>query len=234
MLDIVTAAGCIRHAHMPNIDDKLMETGMAANYAEIGEHNAKIMKLVEGAKTAKVTTSAGTDLDIELNPDWKWINCDGNIKTGKWSNLPDGEVFTCAKNANGTMVVDGILGDYMSEKFGIITETPVTFKIKDGRVTNVSCDNKEIVNELNEYLKQDENANRVGEFAIGTNLALESLVGNLLQDEKFPGVHIAFGHGYPDKTGSDWISDAHLDVVITKTNIAVDDKTIMENGKFIV
>lgn len=234
MLTIVDEAKTIRHGHMPNIDDTLMSTGMAADYAKIKENNAKILKIVKGAKTAKVTTALGTNLEVELNPSWKWINCDGNIKAENWSNLPDGEVFTCAKNANGKAVVDGTIGDYMCEKFGILEKNPITVEIKDGRVTNISCSNGEITKEINEYIRQDENANRIGEFALGTNLGLEKLVGNLLQDEKFPGIHIALGHGYPEKTGSDWKSDAHLDMVITKTTVEIDGKMIMKNGDFTV
>jgi leucyl aminopeptidase (aminopeptidase T) len=59
-------------------------------------------------------------------------------------------------------------------------------------------------------------------------------VGNLLQDEKFPGVHVAIGHGYPEKTGSDWESKAHMDAVLKKTTIAVDGQTIMEAGAFTI
>jgi len=234
MLNIVDEKKTIRHGHMPNIDDVLMATGMAADYAKIKENNAKIMKVVEKAKKARVTTALGTDLSVDFNPNWKWINCDGNIQPGNWSNLPDGEIFTCAANANGVVVVDGVLGDYMNEKFGVLTANPVTITIKDGRVVDVSCKRDDIRKEILEYMKQDENANRVGEFAIGTNLGLKELVGNLLQDEKFPGVHIAIGHGYPEKTGSDWKSDAHLDMVITKTTIDIDGRVIMKDGDFLV
>ncbi len=234
MVTIVSELKTIRHGHMPNINDTLMETGMSADYAKIKENNAKIMDIVKGATTAKVTTDAGTNFEVELNPEWKWVNCNGNITTDHWSNLPDGEVFTCAKNINGTVVVDGVLGDYLNQKYGVITNTPVTLQLKNGRVESISCDNKDIENDVKEYIKQDENANRIGEFAIGTNLGLDQLVGNLLQDEKFPGVHIAIGHGYPDMTGSDWNSDAHLDMVITKTTVEIDGKTIMKNGDFVV
>lgn len=230
----ITDANNIRHAHMINIDDKLMETGMQADYAKIAENNLKVMKYVKGAKHAKVTTPLGTDLEVELNPEWKWFNCDGNIEPGKWSNLPDGEIFTCAKNANGIAVVDGVVGDYLCEKFGPLAKNPVTLQIKDGRVTKVTSKNEELVKEIKEYISQDENANRIGEFAIGTNLALDGLVGNLLQDEKFPSVHIAIGHGYPEKTGANWGSDAHLDCVITKTTVVIDGKTIMKDGNFVL
>ena len=41
------------------------------------------------------------------------------------------------------------------------------------------------------------------------------MIGNILQDEKFPGVHIAFGNPYGAHTGADWYSSTHIDVVGT-------------------
>jgi aminopeptidase len=72
----------------------------------------------------------------------------------------------------------------------------------------------------------------VGEFAIGTNTGLTDLIYNLLQDEKFPGIHIAFGSSLPGKTGAKWDSKAHVDGVIKNPTIHVDGETIMENGTF--
>lgn len=224
----------VRHGHMPNVNNLIMEMGMNSDYAKIKEINAKILSQVSHAKKAHVTTDLGTDLHVDFHPDWKWINCDGNIQPGQWTNLPDGEVFTCAYQANGMIVVDGVLGDYMSSKFGPIAKTPLTLKVENGRMVSVSCPNKELEKEVLEYTKQDENANRLAEFAIGTNIGLDRLVGILLQDEKFPSVHVAFGHGYAEKTGSSWTSSAHLDMVITKTTIDVDGKRIMEKGKFLI
>ena len=80
----------------------------------------------------------------------------------------------------------------------------------------------------------DENANRIGEFAMGTNMEVKKLVGRLLQDEKMPGVHVAFGHGYPEHTGCKWKSKAHLDAVLLKPTVYVDGKKIMEDGNYLV
>jgi aminopeptidase len=46
----------------------------------------------------------------------------------------------------------------------------------------------------------------VGEFAIGTNIGVRDVIGNILQDEKIPGIHIAFGNPYGAHTGADWYS----------------------------
>ena len=58
--------------------------------------------------------------------------------------------------------------------------------------------------------------------------------GQILQDEKYPGVHIAFGNPYGAHTGAEWDSSTHIDVVGRKFNIWVDDEQIMHDGKFLV
>jgi leucyl aminopeptidase (aminopeptidase T) len=45
-------------------------------------------------------------------------------------------------------------------------------------------------------------SDRVGEFAIGTNIGVHDVIGNILQDEKIPGIHIAFGNPYGAHTGA--------------------------------
>lgn len=233
MIKAVETNERLRHAHMPGITDELMCTGMSVDYAKVQEVSAKIAAIVRQARYISVTSPAGTDFTAEFSPSYRWKISDGVIKPEDWSNLPDGEVFTCAyKVPKGIIVVDGILGDYLSKMFGVITETPVTLEIEKDRVKKISCDDDRILKELQQYTTQDENANRIGEFAIGTNIGLVRLVGNLLQDEKFPGVHVALGHGYPEKTGSDWNSNAHLDAVLKNVTINVESNVIMRDGKF--
>ena len=66
---------------------------------------------------------------------------------------------------------------------------------------DLRCENKELLEEFRAYTSTDENSNRVGEFAVGTNTACTRVIGNILQDEKIPGIHIAFGHPYAEHTG---------------------------------
>jgi len=84
------------------------------------------------------------------------------------------------------------------------------------------------------YTSTDENSNRVGEFAIGTNTALTHVIGNILQDEKIPGVHIAFGHPYAEHTGANWSSKTHIDCVGRDFDIWFDGEQVMKRGKFLV
>jgi aminopeptidase len=225
-----------RQAHMPNITKQLMEEGMCTDYNLIKKVSKKVYDVVSKSKKIEVITDKGTMLIAEFSPNIKWGIADGDIVNSKvrWSNLPDGEVLTCVDKIKGVAIIDGSIGDYLGKRYGLIDKTPLRLRIKDSRVVKVESNNKELVNDVKCYIKQDENANRIGEFAIGTNIGLKKLIGNLLQDEKFPGVHIAIGHGYPEYTGSDWNSKAHLDVIMKETTIIVDGKKIMERGNFLI
>ena len=135
---------------------------------------------------------------------------------------------------DGTLVIDGVVGDYLCEKFGSLFETPLTLRVKDNRLVEAFSDNKELENDFWKYTHTDENSDRVGEFAIGTNIELKQVIGHILQDEKFPGIHIAFGNPYGVHTGADWFSSTHIDVVATRFDIWVDDRKIMDDGKFLI
>jgi aminopeptidase len=233
---IRTALKYARHAHMPSITRELMETGMCADYRKITELTGKVEKLVKGCRTGRVTNKTGTDLQVEFNPTWKWRPCGGLYhEKGMWGNLPEGEIFTAAYRANGRMVIDE-LGDWFSPKYGVLTKSPVTLTVKDSRVdlSSINCENEQLQGEFVQYLQTDENSNRLGEFAIGTNIFLEYLTGNLLQDEKFPTVHCAFGDPYTEETGANWRSKTHVDGIMLKCSVWVNDKRIMDEGKHLV
>lgn len=234
MLKIVEQ-GELRHGHMPGFTEEMMSQGMAADYEKIQALSAKVYDIVSKAREIKVSTPAGTNAVFEFDNARAWVICDGLIKPKHWSNLPDGEVFTSPVNANGTMVIDGCFGDFFTAKYGDLLETPLKYTLKDGRAVkgSIECANEELKKEFEKYtFETDDNSDRVGEFAIGTNIGLTKLIGNLLQDEKFPGVHVALGSPYPDKTGAAWDSEAHNDGVMRKPTVIVDGKTIMQNGEF--
>src|SRR5580700_950755 len=71
-------------------------------------------------------------------------------------------------------------------------------------------------------------------ISIGTNIAIRDVIGNILQDEKIPGVHIAFGNPYGAHTGADWYSSTHIDVVGRKFDIWIDGRQIMHAGVFLL
>lgn len=233
MTDVVNRRG-MRHAHMVNITSEIMKKGMRADFVEVDRLSQKIWELACAAKVIRATTPAGTDIVAQMNPNYKWVKTSGIISTKKWGNLPGGETFTTPGEVNGTFVIDGVVGDYLCAKYGSLKTTPLTIQVVGNRLTEAHSTNKELRDEFWNYCHTDENSDRVGEFAIGTNTACKDVIGNILQDEKIPGVHIAFGNPYGAHTGAEWYSATHIDVVGRDFNIWIDDRQIMEHGKFLI
>jgi leucyl aminopeptidase (aminopeptidase T) len=233
MCEVVNQHG-LRHAHMVNIEKKIMLEGMRADFQQVDELTLRVMNIVNKARQIRAVNPAGTDIIAELTPDYRWIKTSGIISREKWGNLPGGETFTSPLEVNGTFVVDGVVGDYLCAKFGDLKNTPLTLAVRGNRLHSAKSENQELEKEFWEYTHRDENSDRVGEFAIGTNLAVHEVVGNILQDEKIPGIHMAFGDPYGRHTGATWTSTTHIDVVGRNFDIWADDQQIMSSGKFLV
>jgi leucyl aminopeptidase (aminopeptidase T) len=233
MTDIVNRRH-MRHAHMVNINREIMLEGMRADFNRVDALSKKVMDIVTKAKQVHAKNPAGSDLVADLSPNYKWIKTSGIISRDKWGNLPGGEIFTTPGEVNGTYVVDGVVGDYLCEKYPDLQRLPLTIHMKGNRITEVFSENKALEQEFWAYTHTDENSDLVGEFAIGTNLELKRICGNILQDEKFPGLHIAFGNPYGHHTGAQWYSSTHIDVVGTRFDIWVDGQQIMEKGRFLI
>jgi len=224
----------IRHAHMVNINKQIMLEGMRADFLKVDRLSAKVVERVRAARQIRAKTPAGTDLIAQVNPNYRWVKTSGIISTEKWGNLPGGEVFTTPGDVNGTFVIDGVVGDYLCAKFGDLKSAPLTIQVKNNRLIEAHSANKELKDDFWAYTHTDENSDRVGEFAIGTNIELKDVIGQILQDEKYPGVHIAFGNPYGEHTGADWFSSTHIDVVGRKFDIWADEEQIMRAGKFLI
>ncbi len=224
----------MRHGHMVNINRQMMLEGMRADFHKVDRLSTKVIDIVRNAKEVRATTKGGSAFTATLDPNYKWLKTSGLISPDKWGNLPGGEVFTTPANVEGTFVIDGVVGDFLCEKYGSLAGSPLTLRVKGNRLVEAHSENKELENDFWKYTHTDANSDRVGEFAIGTNIELKEVIGHILQDEKFPGIHIAFGDPYGQHTGATWKSTTHIDVVATRFNIWVDNQQIMSDGRFLI
>jgi aminopeptidase len=233
MTEVVTRRK-VRHAHMVNINRQIMMEGMRADFLKVDEISTWVWEVASSARQIRAKTSAGTDLTARLNENYRWLKTSGIISPYKWGNLPGGEVFTTPEEVNGTFVIDGVVGDYLCAKYGDLSDEPLSIRIHQNRLKEVFSTNRELEDEFWRYTHTDENSDRVGEFAIGTNIGVRSVIGHILQDEKIPGVHIAFGHPYGEHTEAKWCSSTHIDIVGREFDIWLDDHQIMRNGEFLL
>ena len=237
MTDVVNRRH-MRHAHMVNITPEVMVEGMRADFQAIDRLSQTVLDKVRQATYVRATTAAGTDIHAELSPSYRWFKTSGIISAEKWGNLPGGECFTAPLEVNGVFVVDGVVGDFLCARYGILRETPLTINIEENRITRAASTNRALERDFWAYTHTDGNSDRVGEFAIGTNIGVKRVIGNILQDEKFPGVHIAFGDPYGAHTLAPWKSSTHIDVVGLGFNIWLGDASgeeqIMREGRFLI
>ncbi len=236
MTDIVNRRR-MRHAHMVNITPRIMTEGMRADFRAVDQHQPEGDRHAcaparhdsrDDGRRARTSRRRSTPPTAGSRPA-------GSSRARSGATCPGGEVFTTPGNVDGTFVIDGVVGDWLCDRYGLLSKTPLTVRIKDSRlVSDAQSTNQALRDDFWAYTHTDENSDRVGEFAIGTNVELHEVIGHILQDEKFPGVHIAFGNPYGAHTGADWYSSTHIDVVGLRFDIFVDGVQIMAGGKFLI
>jgi leucyl aminopeptidase (aminopeptidase T) len=224
----------IRHAHMVAISRRIMCEGMRADFNQVDAISQRVLSRAVTARSLTAKSPGGSDLVATFDPQIRWLKTSGIISTAKWGNLPGGEVLTSPARVDGIYVADGVVGDYLCARYGDLEENPLTVRIENSRIAEVRSKRQDLVEEFRAYTSTDENSDRVGEIAIGTNIALSHVIGNILQDEKLPTLHLAFGHPYAEHTGAKWRSTTHIDVVGRSFDIWFDDEQVMAEGEFLI
>ena len=78
----------MRHAHMVNIDHRIMVEGMRADFGEVDRISTQVWRMASSAKEIRATNPAGTDIVGQFSPHLKWLKTSGIISPRKWGNLP--------------------------------------------------------------------------------------------------------------------------------------------------
>jgi len=224
----------VRYAHMVGVTRQIMTEGMRADYRQVDRLSQQLCERMQQATSLTVKTAAGTDFRATFDHALAWVKTSGIINPRYWSNLPAGEVFTTPGSVDGTFVCDGTAGDYFNAKYGELQGHPLVLEIRGGRLVSAESAHTELQRDFWSYCHTDEHSDRVGELAFGTNLGLREMIGILLQDEKVPGVHIAFGDPYGSQTHADWKSRTHVDVLTRHCDVWIDDEQVIADGQYLL
>jgi aminopeptidase len=233
IVSIVERRG-IRYAHMVGVTPDIMRQGMRADYRRVDALSRRLCERMRTARGLRVTTPLGTGFTASFDASTAWVKTSGLISSRYWSNLPAGEVFTTPASVDGTFVCNATAGDYFGSKYGDLSATPLTLEMRGGRLTSAHSPRSDLEREFWDYCHTDEHSDRVGELAFGTNIALADMIGVLLQDEKIPGVHIAFGDPYGSQTGAPWKSRTHIDVLTRACDVWIDDEQVISRGRYLM
>jgi aminopeptidase len=224
----------VRYAHMIGVTPEIMRQGMRVDYRRVDELSQRVCERMRRAGTLRVATPAGTAFTATFDPALSWVKTSGLIRPRYWSNLPAGEVFTTPARVDGTFVCNATIGDYFGMKYGDLAATPLVLEIAGSRLVSASSRNEALRDEFWRYTHTAEHSDRVGELAFGTNFGLTRMIGVLLQDEKYPGVHLAFGDPYGSQTGAPWSCTTHVDVLTRECDVWIDEEPVIPRGRYLL
>ena len=213
---------------MPGFSEQ-MKDAVTVDYSRIKEKCQRLKDILAN-KTIRIETDLGTDIGFSLQGRKIEVDTGDITKPGIFGNIPAGEIFTAPveDTINGKIVIDGSIGGLGKLKH------PFYIELESGKIKDIQPirEKDELVDKFKDICELDVPATKtVGEFGIGLNPGAK-IIGTILMDEKVEGtVHFAFGDSYGLGKSS---SKFHTDLLIKNPSIFVDDKCIMEKGKFIL
>lgn len=223
-----TQAGA-RGATMPGITASMFKAGaITADYSKVSQLCEKIGSLMDKTSKVRVTSKVGTDITMSIQG--RLIDRDTGLlfKRGDFGNLPAGEVYTAPVegSAEGTLVFDGAIASV-----GILKK-PVTVTVKEGYATQIAGGPEATkFNGLLSAVSKKE-AYNIAELGIGCN-PNGRLIGIILEDEKVYGtVHVALGDN--STFGGTVQAGIHLDGIMLKPTMFLDDKVVIKDGAWTI
>jgi aminopeptidase len=185
----------------------------------------KLAQLTDRLSHVRTLRVLAEDTDLTVGVAGRtWIGSSGH------HNFPDGEVFTGPLETE----TSGDVRFSFPAVFSGNEVDDVRLRFEGGRV--VRSEAAAGGDLLTKMLAIDEGASVLGEFAIGTNYAVDRFSKQILFDEKIGGTcHMAVGAGYPE-TGSTNTSGLHWDMVCDLRSggeIHADGELIYRDGRFL-
>ncbi len=215
----------VRIATMPTITEDILARTLNADYNRIAILSRKLAEMVSNAETARVLSGDGMEVILPLgerkgHPDTGLVH-----NPGDFSNLPAGEAYTAPLEgkSSGTFVVNGTMAGVGKLKKG----DEIIIEVENGFAKTITgAKSAEALEKI--LVKYGEDAYNIAELGIGTNYKA-TLVGSPLEDEKVYGtVHIALGDN--SSMGGNVEVASHLDGIIVKPTLYLDNKLIIEEG----
>lgn len=218
------AAAGARLATMPGItEDMFLEGAIAADYTEVKALTEKVTDMLTKARKVRIEKD-GHALEFSIDGRDGVPSTGMYVEPGQSGNLPSGEAYIAPVegSAAGKIVVDGSIAG-----IGKVAG-PVVLTVEKGRL--VAADGGAEGEKLLQMLG-DGDGRLLGEFGIGTNNKAR-ITGVVLEDEKVYGtIHVAFGSN--NTFGGVVAAGVHIDCVVGRPDVYLDDRLIMKNGELV-
>jgi leucyl aminopeptidase (aminopeptidase T) len=213
---------------MPGVTEDGFLRTLSVDIDRLARLTNRLADRVAWARTGRVTTTLGTDIRYELgNP---VTSLDGVVeKPGDLDTFPPGLFLSVPREGgvSGMAVVDGAV-----TQIGRLS-SPVTMTFADGRVVKIEGGSEAARLEQLLASLEDDNAYKFAAWGIGTNPGA-TLVG---EDPSFEGervfgwTHVSTGSNaaFPGGTVR---AKIHLDGIISRPTVHLDNEIILKEGKF--
>lgn len=219
----VAAAHGTRVATMPGITEDMFTDGaIAADYTEVKKLTETVTEILTRGKQVRIEKD-GHVLQFSIENRYGVPSTGMYLEAGQSGNLPSGEAYIAPVegSANGQIIVEGSIAG-----IGMVDE-PHLLTVKDGRLVEVTGP---VAAKLLATLG-DQDGRQLAEFGIGTNHKAR-IIGIVLEDEKaFGTIHLAFGSNIT--FGGTIEAGVHIDLIVNKPDVFIDDVKILEKGSFI-
>jgi aminopeptidase len=191
------------------------------HWREVHERQQKLINWLKGKREV---TIRGPHVDLKLSIDGRrFLSADGH------KNMPDGEIFTSPVEDSA----EGWIRYTYPALYNGREVDGIELEFKEGKVVKAGATKNEEL--LLSQLDVDDEARYLGEFAIGTNYAIDRFTKSILYDEKIGGtIHLALGHGFAEIGGKNR-SSLHWDMVCDMrqdSEIRVDGELFYKDGEF--
>ena len=201
-----------RAISMPTVERRMEETAFKANYSDVLIYAENIKEMLTKANSAEVIFSTDDKLFIDLR-NRKALSDGGSCKkAGILINFPSGEGYIAPYEGIGDEVeqfgeskTEGILPDNQHGEL-------LKYKVEKNKIVEV-IGSGEDADKMRKFFEDDETHRNIGELGIGCN-PKAIVTGNVLEDEKVGGLHIAYGTSV--HTGGITKSDMHQDICFPK------------------
>lgn len=233
--EMINAAGSmgLRHAHLIGLSRRALIAGMMADPVRVAEATRSVRGKILPTSRLALRSRAGSNLEVQLDPRYRWKLQAGNIRSGHWENLPSGLLLTHPGSVRGTFVADACIMGRFAGREGLLSSVPVRFEIEGSVVREVKCSDFAFGQEIQRYLGSEVYLERVGSVILGTNVGLSSPLGELLHDQCLPGMHLVFGYTHREETGAPFCSRGILSVTGAYADVDVDGAALVRGGRFI-
>ena len=213
---------------LPDYINTINSKSLEIDFLKSGKKSYKIKQILDKSNNIYIFSKEGTNLFASIK-NRKANAAPGYCKkNGDVSSPPDIEtnIAPIEFSANGKIVIDGSIPHPLLGKLN----SKIILEISDGKIKNISGKQSKT---LRKIFENNGNKSKIlGEIGFGLNKKAK-ISGNMLEDEGVYGsIHFGFGSNFT--FGGKIKTSFHLDMVLKKPYVFLDNYLILKDNNFYI